>query len=58
MKEQVYGPDEIIVKKGSYEEPRIYIIMKGEVELFVEVGTSKSLNQTETYKKIKTLADS
>jgi hypothetical protein len=44
MKEQVYGPDEIIVKKGSYEEPRIYIIMKGEVELFVEVGTSKSLN--------------
>lgn len=58
MKEQIYGPDEIIVKKGNYEIPRIYIIMKGEVELFLEVGSYKSQNQQENYKKIKSLKDS
>jgi hypothetical protein len=42
MKEQIYGPDEIIVKKGNFEIPKIYIIMKGEVELFLELGSNKS----------------
>ena len=57
MKEQIFGPDEIIVKKGNYEIPKIYIIMKGEVELFLEIGTNKNITSLEGHKKIKTLGD-
>ena len=45
------------MKKGNYEIPKIYIIMKGEVELFLEIGTNKNITSLEGHKKIKTLGD-
>ncbi|KAL4488462.1 hypothetical protein ABPG72_013030 [Tetrahymena utriculariae] len=57
MKEQIYGPDEIIVKKGNYEIPRIYIIMKGEIELYWEVGSNKQIQSKDNEKKLKYLKE-
>lgn len=42
MHEHVFGPEEVIVKAENFEEPRIYIIIKGEVELYWQVGTDKT----------------
>lgn len=38
IKENIYGSDEIILKSGEIVEPRIYIVGKGEVELFIKLG--------------------
>ncbi|KAL4469170.1 hypothetical protein ABPG72_008910 [Tetrahymena utriculariae] len=39
MKEIVYGPDEMILKKGQISTPALYYIFKGKVEVTIEQGT-------------------
>ncbi|EAR83839.3 cation channel family protein, putative (macronuclear) [Tetrahymena thermophila SB210] len=38
MKETIYGPDEMILKKGQFSTPALYYIFKGKVEVTIEQG--------------------
>jgi len=38
----VYGPGEMILRSNYPDMPCIYLIMQGEVELFVEIGNDNT----------------
>jgi CRP-like cAMP-binding protein len=43
VREHSYGPDELIFKADEIVVPSIYILFKGEVELFLETGLKQNL---------------
>lgn len=50
IKDYHYLPDDVIFKEGEYENPTIYFIIKGEIELYFE---SKKLNEDLIIKTLK-----
>jgi hypothetical protein len=44
MEEHVFGSDELIQKANTLEEPTIHFIAKGEVDLFIEIGSHDDTN--------------
>ncbi|EAR97897.2 cation channel family protein (macronuclear) [Tetrahymena thermophila SB210] len=45
MKEVSYGPDEMIMKSGSYHVPQLYYILKGKVEVYLDQSNKQNLKQ-------------
>ncbi|KAL4454670.1 hypothetical protein ABPG74_021875 [Tetrahymena malaccensis] len=45
MKEVSYGPDEMIMKSGSYQVPQLYYILKGKVEVYLDQSHKQNLKQ-------------
>ncbi|KAL4499228.1 hypothetical protein ABPG72_006814 [Tetrahymena utriculariae] len=46
MKEVSYGPDEMIMKFGSYQVPQLYYILKGRVEVYLDQSNKQNLKQS------------
>ncbi|KAL4499229.1 hypothetical protein ABPG72_006815 [Tetrahymena utriculariae] len=47
MKEVNYGPDEIIMKTGSYQVPQLYYIVQGRVEIQLDQSSKYNLKQSQ-----------
>ncbi|KAL4434574.1 hypothetical protein ABPG74_007358 [Tetrahymena malaccensis] len=48
MSEVNYGPDEFIMKKGQQQQPRLYFILKGQVEVCLDKGLKNGYQETST----------
>jgi hypothetical protein len=35
----VLGPDELIIKKKETDDPKIFFISKGEVDIYLDIGS-------------------
>ncbi|EWS73856.1 cation channel family protein (macronuclear) [Tetrahymena thermophila SB210] len=46
MKEVNYGPDEIIMKTGSYQVPQLYYIVQGRVEIQLDQSSKQNQKQS------------
>lgn len=42
MKEIVFGPDEVIIDREKLDEPSIYFVANGEVEMFLNLGVEEN----------------
>jgi len=48
VREQVFGPGEVIVKSNRNDVPCLYFIIQGEVELYAEIGERGLMQQGST----------